>query len=237
MPIVLRRSHRADLESHLKGSVHRWLASSGLVPFEEVTTSWGIVDVLGIRANVGNVMERLRAGHNQPIGDFRSILILLFIPTEKSRRSVSRTELHVEFGELLGAATVDRIVEKLIRKRMVAHTAGRRLFRVIDTLPYHDELVCVELKLSRIDDVLAQARRHRVAATSSFVGLPQEVAEKVAASRKGDFKDYGVGLLAITIDHCSVLVPAGSTGSERERAHEIAVAEKCWSAILKAIQH
>jgi hypothetical protein len=237
MPIILRKSRRPDLESHLKGAVHRWLASCGYLPFEEVRTSWGIVDIVGIRINLEKVLERVRAGYKDSIGDFRTVLVLLAVPTERSRNSISREKLDAEFGELLGKHALDRIINKLLRKRMIALTPSKRLVRMILDLPYHDELVCIELKLSRIDEVIAQACRHKVAATSSYVGLPQDVAERISTTRRLKFQETGLGLIGITQDTCSVLITARPTGSERERSHEITVSEKSWSAVLKTIQH
>lgn len=238
MAIILRRSHGAALESHLKGAARRWLASNGYYPFEEVTTSWGIVDLMGIRVNIDRVLQRVRAGHREVVGDFRSVLVLLSIPTEKSRRSVSIADLNQKYAELMGAPVIGRIIERLTRKRMVGINASGGLFRIIDSLPIHDELVCIELKLNRIDEVLTQARRHRVAATGSFVGLPSPLAEKVAvSSRKGEFQSAGVGLLSVSLEGCAILIPPGSTDKERDAAHGIALAEKGWSEILKAIKH
>lgn len=238
MSIIPRRPRSAALEAHLNGTVHRWLAANGAMPFDEVTTSWGIVDVVGIRANVDRVIERLAAGQHETIGDFRSVLVLLEIPRVSARKACSLEELKERFGQLIGVGEVERIVAKLIRKRMVKKLESGRLIRELENAAYHDELICVELKLSRIDDVVAQARRHRVAATSSFVGLPAEVAERVAfSSRRAEFEAAGVGLLSINQDNCFVLIPSGNTDAEREFAHEIAVAEKGWRAISEAIKH
>lgn len=237
MSIILRRPRGSALEAHLGGTVHRWLAANGFVPFDEVSTSWGIVDVVGIRADLDRVLKRLDQRQEEIIGDFRSVLILLEIPKESARKGCTLAELKTRFGELLGNAEIERIVSKLIRKRMVVENVSGRLVRRLENVAYHEELICVELKLNRIDEVIAQARRHRVAATRSYVGLPSDVAERVSSSRREDFEINGVGLLSISGDNCHVLIPAANTEGEREFAHEIAVAEKGWRVISETVKH
>jgi hypothetical protein len=190
MSIVLRKPRGAALESHLKGTAQRWLAAQGLMPFEEFQVSWGIVDVVGIKVDVDQVIERVGARQVDPIGDYRTVVVLRSIPLSSSRRSTSLEQLQHVHGEALGESVTERIVQKLVRKRMIQRTSDGRYVRTLAQKSFHEELICIELKLSRVDEALAQARRHQVIAARSYVGLPAAAAERVAFSpKRQEFED------------------------------------------------
>jgi hypothetical protein len=238
MPLVIKRGNSAALESHLSGVVQRWVSSLGYIPIEEFSSPWGIADVVGIRPNIDRMLQRIRERHEEAIGDLRSILVLLAIPTMGSKRTVSLEELVAQYGELIGREVIERIVLKLSRKKIIGGTTQGRLYRIINWLPYHEEIISVELKLARVEEAIAQASRHKVITPNSYVGLPSDLAERLTFSqRRSDFESAGVGLLSVGNENCEVLIQPTHVTAQRERAYEIAAAENAWRFVLKTIQH
>ncbi len=226
------------MESQLLSPVRQWLAQQGFVTIHEFQTPWGISDLVGLRPNLRKVEERVSAGHMEVIGDMQAAMVLLAIPTAESHRSVSTAELKAELGYLLSEIKIDKLLERLRRKKLVAVNGANRLVRNTPWLPYHEQLVSVELKLSRVDEALAQAARHRVITSFSYVALPEGTARKVVESSKIDaFRRSGVGLLSASDRQCEVILHPAVENDGLERLHEIAAAERCWRQVLKTIDH
>jgi hypothetical protein len=105
-------------------------------------------------------------------------------------------------------------------------------------MPYHEQLVVVELKLRRVDEALAQARRHKAITAESYVGMPAVTAERVAASeQRAEFKAAGVGLLSVQDDACKVLIQPDHSPKTVIKAQQFSAAEGCWRTVLKTVQH
>jgi hypothetical protein len=238
MGIAILRRGGTRLESQLQWPAEKWLLDHGYVTTREFKTPWGISDVIGVKPNLDRSYQRLGLGHTLSLGDVSSVMVLLRIPTVASKRSASKAEVVSEMGDLIGVAEVEVILQRLIRKGIVAENGAGRLVRHTPWLPYHDGFVSVELKLQRVDEALKQAKRHRTITPSSYVGLPREIAEKVMTSeRKADFVAAGVGLLSISGETCEEVISPAAEINAIERVYEIAAAERCWSRVLKTIEH
>jgi hypothetical protein len=225
-----------DLEAHLVGTVLCWLSDQGLiVHMEEFVTPWGVADLLGIRFDIDRVKARIAAGHLDPVGDTHAMQLLLSLPPGGKSKRIS--ELARKFEPLLGPELFARAVRNLIRKRFVVQE-GAMLVRRIDWMPYHEQLVAVELKLRRVDEALAQARRHKAITAESYVGMPAVIAERVAfTERRADFEAAGVGLLSVQDGDCKVLIPPNLSADTVIEVQELCAAEACWRKVSKAVQH
>jgi hypothetical protein len=233
MPVPLKA---ADLEAHLAGTVLRWLCEQGLlVQMEEFVTPWGVADVLGIRFSIDRVQARIAAGHLDPVGDAHAVQLLLSLPTGGKSRRIS--DVARKFEPLFGPALFERAVRNLMRKKFVVQD-GVSLVRRTDWMPYHEQLVAVELKLRRVDEALAQARRHKAITAESYVGMPAVIAERVAfTERRADFEAAGVGLISVQDSACEVLIPPDFSAETVIEAQQLSAAEACWRKVLKAVQH
>lgn len=232
MPLPLKA---ADLEAHLAGTVLRWLGEQGLVQMEEFVTPWGVADVLGIRYNIDRVQARIAAGHLEPVGDAHAVQLLLSLPSGGKSKRIA--DVARRFEPLFGTVLFERAVRNLIRKRFVIQE-GASLVRRTEWLPYHEQLVAVELKLRRVDEALAQARRHKAITVESYVGMPAVIAEKVAfTGRRSEFEAAGVGLLSVQDGNCSVLIPPDILEKTVLQTQELCAAEACWRKVLKTVQH
>lgn len=232
MPLALKA---ADLEAHLAGTVLRWLGDAGLVQVEEFVTPWGVADMLGIRPNLDRVQARIAAGHLEPVGDTHAVQLLLSLPAGGKPRRIS--DVARKFEPFLGPALFERAVRNLIRKRFVIKE-GAALVRRTDWMPYHEQLVAVELKLRRVDEALAQARRHKAITAESYVGMPAIIAERIAfTERRSEFEAAGVGLLSVQDESCKVVIPPDLSGETVIEAQQLCAAEACWRKVLKTIQH
>jgi hypothetical protein len=119
---------------------------------------------------------------------------------------------------------------RLITDRFVVSPSRGRLQKVNGWMPLQDRLVAVELKLTRIDEAMQQALNNLGFAEESYVGLPVELARRVAAnaSRWSDYFDAGVGLLSVARRGCQVLVSARKTGNWTDTAIQLYCVEKFW---------
>jgi hypothetical protein len=238
MSIAVMRKGGTRLESQLQWPAEKWLLDRGYVTTREFKTPWGISDVVGIKPDLDRSYQRLGLGHTLSLGDVSSVMALLRIPTVGSKRSVSRAEIVSELGDLMGNGEVEAILQRLMRKGIIAENGAGRLIRDTPWLPYHHGFVSVELKLQRVDEAVKQAKRHRTITPNSYVGLPRETAEKVMTSdRKNDFAAAGIGLLSISGENCEEVIAPLNDNNAIERVYEIAAAERCWSRVLKTIKH
>lgn len=232
---MLHAIKAADLEAHLAGTVLCWLGEQGLVQAEEFVTPWGVADVLGIRYNIDRVHARIAAGQMDPVSDTHAMQLLLSLPKGGKPKRIS--DVARKFEPLLGQALFERAVRNLIRKRFVVKE-GASLVRHSDWMPYHEQLVAVELKLRRVDEALAQARRHKAITAESYVGMPAVIAERIAfTERRADFEAAGVGLLSVQDGVCKVLIPPDPATKTVIEAQELCAAEACWRKVLKTVQH
>ena len=82
----------------------------------------------------------------------------------------------------------------LTRSRISAFTDARGVVCGPAWLPLHDDLVFVELKLSRMGEVYRQARNHACLGRS-YAALPLPVAEKCVTQKR--WRDAGIGILGV----------------------------------------
>lgn len=226
------------LETQLASSVWRWLNTKGAYPIDEFQAPWGITDFFGIRPNLDRVLERTSKGQTTSVGGDQHVMILLAVPALESGKSIDQELLAKRFSFLIGKSKVEHIIQTLRKRRFLKADSQGQLTRDTPWLPFHDEMWSVELKLTRVNEALAQAKRHLRITPNSFVGLPPIAASKVAQSAKAnDFIRSGVGLLSVTPEECVEVIKCSGDRSPVEQVYEVAAAENCWRQILKAVQH
>jgi len=216
-------------------AVAGWMKSSRMTVKSEFVTPWGICDLVGLTLNPKKVADRVGLRQTRAIGSITRTALLLQIPDVEDGKWTTLTRLVRQFAPLIPAKVVSEQIERLIADRFVEPSSRGRLQKRNGWMPLQDRLVAVELKLSRIAEAMHQAMNNLGFAEESYVGLPAEVAHRVAASpsRWSDFFDAGIGLLSVTRQGCRVLVQARKSEGWTDKAVQLYCVEKFWRTHLK----
>jgi len=222
-------------ESDMAASAARWMKSSGMAVKSEFITPWGICDLVGLTFNSDNVAHRLELKQTRAVSSITRAVLLLQIPDVEEGRSISLNTLIRRSSPAIPHDVVSDEVDRLMADRFVISSGRGRLQKVNGWMPLQDRLVAVELKLSRIDEAMQQALNNLGFAEESYVGLPVEVARRVAAnaSRWSRFFNAGVGLLSVTPRRCQVLVPPRMNTGWTDTAIQLYCVEKFWRTRAK----
>jgi len=198
-----------DSERDMTLPATKWLTSQGLLVKQEFRTPWGICDLVGLQLAPAQVARRLKLGQRSCIGPPHRIALLRLLPTTKAEDTISLAGLSAQIG-----LPPDRIAEelrRLVERRFIQRRADGSFQSLGAWTPLHRRIVTVELKLSRIEDAIAQARAHLAFATESFVGLPAHIAERfMERGRADELKQIGLGLLSVCQRGARVLIPSRS---------------------------
>ncbi len=222
-------------ESDMTSAVVRWMESGGMTVKSQFVTPWGICDLVGLTFNPTNVARRLEQKQTRPVGSITRALLLLQIPDTERGTSTTVRRLVRQFAPSIPEEVVSEQVAQLIGDRFVVPSSRGRLQKVNGWMPLQDRLVAVELKLSRIDEAMYQARGNLGFAQESYVAFPAEVARRVAASRSrwSGFFGAGVGLLSVTRRGCEVLVDSRPDHTLNDEAIQFYCVEKFWRTRLR----
>jgi len=180
----------SDLVAVLMDNVHEFVeATEHFVVTEEVRIGAGIVDVLLAVPQVGPLRYRLqRAQEDATALDIHHLLVmshLYYHRPLKARTIAKRT--------LLDEENTKRILDHLSGYGYVECPSGHTFVRSPHFAPYFERLVCIEAKLNKWEEALAQAVRNRLFATDSYVAL--DASRCRAAVRRLDiFQEANVGL-------------------------------------------
>ena len=201
----------------------------------EFVTPWGICDLVGLTFNLRNVDHRLQQKQTRAIGSITRTALLLQIPDVEDGKWTTLTRLVRQFAPSIPAEVVSEQIDRLIADHFVVSTSRGRLQKRNGWMPLQDRLVAVELKLSRIAEAMHQALNNLGFAEESYVGLPIEVAHRVASSpsRWSDYFDAGVGLVGVARRRCEVLVPARKVQGRADTAIRLYCVEKFWRTHIK----
>lgn len=222
-------------ESEMAVSAARWMKSSGMAVKSEFVTPWGICDLVGLTFNSTNVAHRLQLKQTRALSSITRAVLLLQIPDVETKKSISLDMLIRNCAPVIPEEVVSEETARLVADRFVVRPSRGRLQKVNGWMPLQKRLVAVELKLLRIDEAMHQALNNLGFAEESYVGLPAEVARRVAthASRWADFFGAGVGLLGVTRRGCKVLLPAHKRVNRTDRAIQLYCVEKFWRTRTK----
>lgn len=201
-----------DLEKWMTLPALKWLTATPMLVKPEFRTPWGICDLVGVEVDHGRVAQRMSLGQKKSIGLPSRIALLQLIPGTTTNLSASIESLHAQTGE--SVSTIERELKVLCERRLILRSAPNSFQSLISWAPLHRRIVALELKLSRIEEVIAQARAHAAFATESLIGLPEDKAERLAASdRAKEVRDAGLGLLAVNKDNATLLISPASAAT------------------------
>jgi len=223
------------IEADLTASATRWMRDGGLDVRAEFITPWGMCDLVGASFNRKHIVERLRLGQKSAVTSITRASILLEIPDVETGKSIKLDTLVRRFASAIPEHVVLAEVARFVVGRFVEHANRAQVHRVNGWMPLHKRLVAVELKLARIEEAMRQALDNLGFATESYVGLPMDVAHRVAASpeRWSRFFDAGVGLLSVARHGCEAVVKARRSDCRTDQAVQLYCVEKFWRTRLK----
>jgi hypothetical protein len=185
-------------ESEMTKPVERWLLSQGMQVKREYPTPWGICDLVGCSLNKNKVRKRLNLGQRRPIGSQFRVLLLSYIPDMQEDKAVNFAELHRRFANLLDESFIEKEVCRLIKDKFVQEVQSGVFQKLNGWFPLHKRIVAVELKLTRISEVISQAHSNLEFADESYVGLPYDNAKRLFASRdRRQLAEKGIGIIGV----------------------------------------
>src|SRR5271165_2659625 len=164
------------LESEMSASVRRWFGHEQLLFKEEFALPWGICDFVGLSFDQAQVQKRLQYGQRRPIGPLHRVELLNRIPDHESGEAVTLRELKRRTFSFQ-VPTIEDDIQRLIDDHFVIRNSKGSFQKLNGWAPLHRRIVGVELKLSRISEVLAQAASHRAFASESYIAVPAEIAK------------------------------------------------------------
>lgn len=222
-------------ESEMAPAVSAWLRAAGLRVKHEFVTPWGVCDLVALSFNQGRVDHRLQLRQSNPVSSHTRAIILLQVPDIETHQSTTADKLASDCYPVLSEDSIDRELHRLIADRFVVRSRTGRLQKVNGWMPLQERLVAVELKLTRIEEAMQQARSNLGLGAESYVAFPSAIARRVAANarRWQDYFDAGIGLLSVTKRTCVQLIAAGSSDTSFDLALQLYSVEKFWRTRLK----
>lgn len=216
-------------EHEMAAPARRWLAEQDMMVKAEFTTPWGICDLVGVSLNKERVCERLRLGQRNAVGPLIRVEILNAIPDAETHRSTTVEAMMSNYRDILTPSQLQAEIDKLVAGKFVRVSKRGTLQRVNGWAPLHRRIVALELKLTRVQDALAQAASHQAFADESYVGLPTELAERAVASPRGALLlGNGVGVLSVGSEQCKVLLRPGARQHPADLALQMHCVERFW---------
>lgn len=195
-----------DYEFQMVEPAEAWLRSKGLMVKREFPTPWGICDLVGCSFNKRNVKKRLKLGQRKPIGSHFRTMLLSRIPDKEEGNSIDFAHLAGMFSEFFDDERIASELNRLERDKFVAKTASGSFHKLNGWMPIHKKLIALELKLSRIQDVLHQAISNLEFADESYVGLPMNKALHIVRSGAlVPFIEHGIGIVGLSEERHRVL--------------------------------
>jgi len=207
--------------------VTRWMESMDLTVKSEFITPWGICDLVGLTFKKTSVSDRRRLGQTQAVTSLTRAALLFRIPDDKA---VTLRHLIRECAPMIPEEIVIEHTQRLINDGFVSRSSRDRLQRLNGWVPLHKQLIAVELKLTRVEEALSQARNNLIFADNSYVGLPKDLAVRVAAkrTRRSTFMDEGVGLVSVAPRECTILIPSRKKASTTDPIVQFYCVERFW---------
>ena len=195
-----------EYEYQMVKPAEAWLESKGLMVKREFPTPWGICDLVGCSFNKRNVNKRLRLGQKKPIGSHFRTMLLSHIPEENEASPIDPVHLVEMFSEIFDDERIASELDRLERDKFVRKTSCGLFYKLNGWMPLHKKLIALELKLSRVQDVLNQAIANLEFADESYVGLPMETARCLARNNTvSSFVENGIGIVSLNPEGHRVL--------------------------------
>ncbi len=219
-------------EAEMTGPARRWMESLGLIVRSELISPWGICDLVGLSFNKPNVARRLQLGQRRPVTSMTRAALLLQIPDVETKQEVTLSQLIAACAPILPEEVVVAQAQALVEDKFVIRN-GDRLQKINGWMPLQRRLVSIELKLKRVEEAMLQAQNNLGFANESYVGLPLDLAIRVAESgRRDSFYRRGIGLVAVTPNTCEVLIRSRSMPVNNP-VFQFCCVEKFWRSAAK----
>ena len=175
-----------------------WLKSKGLMVKREFPTPWGICDLVGCSFNKRSVKKRLRLGQKKPVGSHLRVMLLSEIPEENNGPPIAISRLAEMYSEFFSTDRILSELNRLERDKFIQEVSSGSVYKLNGWMPLQRKIVALELKLSRVQDVLRQATSHLAFADESYVALPMETALRLARSgAMSPFIKNGIGIVGL----------------------------------------
>lgn len=149
----------------------------------------------------------------------------------RGQRKMVRSEIAAGYAYIdLAACRFNPEMERLrISQRQASVITCANSDRILkaDWWPLHDRLVTVELKLSRVGEVIHQAAAHSHW-SESYVALPGRIAVQTAETRRDELESLGVGLLAVGPSTVAMLIRAPTPTVGKMARRQALVVEGFW---------
>jgi len=179
----------------------------------EFQTPWGYCDVVGCRLDTSRLLRRHALLKKKSIGSIARVGILWEIPETSSGESISLEALAGKFEPFLQYEKLERETETLISKGFVSKDSSGNMRREAGWFPLQQRLVAIELKLSRVSDVIDQASANLAFVDESYIATPMLVARRVMQHRLHELQTQGIGLIGVERSEATTLLPSEPTSS------------------------
>lgn len=220
-------------EAEMAEPVKRWMKESlGLLVKSEFISPWGICDFVGLRFRKQSVARRLKLGQKGAVTSTSRAALLLQIPDIETNRSVTFSDLIAACSPAISGELIMVESQALVAGKFVIQE-GDRFQKVNGWMPLARRLIAVELKLKRVEEAMAQAQNNLGFTNESYVGLPMDLATRIAGSgKKNDFIKRGIGLIGTTSQTCKMLIRSRGSGASNP-VFQFCCVEKFWRSLVK----
>ena len=169
----------------------------------------------------------------RPIGPVLRIAVWDTIP---AGQAVHFRTVVAQFRGWFSRDRLQNEIDALLRARHIRKVRRDTYTRNTAWFPVHKALIAVELKLARPSEALRQAVQCLTFADKVFVALPKPLAQAVAYTRRDEFLDAGVGVLAVTRQRTEAVLVAcpGRRRVQLDRVAQFHAVERIWRTYVQA---
>ena len=223
------RNMQFNYEYQMFKPAEAWLKSKGLMVKREFPTPWGICDLVGCSFNKRNVRKRLRLGQKKPVGSHLRVMLLSDIPEENDSPPITPSQLAEIYSDFFDADRIFSELDRLEKDKFVQKTPSGSIYKLNGWMPLQKKIVALELKLSRVQDVLHQAIANLEFADESYVGLPMETASRLLRSTTiSQFIKRGIGIVGLNREKCRVFKSATCHKKSTDQIIQAHCVERFW---------
>lgn len=231
--------HEFARESEMSIPATGWLAARRLMVKAEFVSPWGICDLVGARLKRSNVAHRLDYRQTNRIASITRAALLFKVPDIETGESITLGRLVRDCSPAVPEGELTNELHQLERDGFVKRGRRGQLQKLNGWVPLQEEIVALELKLSRVEEAVHQARNNLGFADLSFVGLPSLVACRIAESRvrRREFTREGIGLLSVGETRCRVVIRPRRRAEWTDKALQLYCVDKFWRDHLSQPSH
>lgn len=191
-------------EAEMQAVCHDWLRCRYDVVGREFPLPWGICDLVAADFDRERLRGRWADGQRAPLGNRIRARVLISAARSKGLR-LTDTHPGSSRQSPVGLNAFDRSpdIDYLQRRGLLTTTATTAKSTLPFWAPCDRRIVAIELKLTRLAEVIRQAKRHRAFAHTVYIGMPLARAEAIACSDAVlPLLNDGLGLLGVSQDSC-----------------------------------